>query len=73
VPLVILLAPGGGRRVPILVASSLIFAGFWGECLLLVAPAAMPGLRAAIGVTAAFFVTFALIARFGSTRSFDAR
>jgi len=62
-PFVVLLPCAGKRRIPVAGVALLIAAGFWGECFLLVAPAASgpPTIAAAIGMTTAFFALFALV------------
>jgi hypothetical protein len=62
-PFLVLLPRIGRRRTPVLVAASIVAAGFWAECLLLVTPAAsgLPSAWTALAVTAAFFALFGAV------------
>src|SRR5207253_2933581 len=67
-PFIVLLPRVGKRRapvLPVLIVASLVAAGFWGECFLLVTPAAsgLPPVWAATAVTVAFFALFAVVTR----------
>ena len=64
-PFLVLLPRVGKRRTPVLVVAAAVAAGFWGECFLLVTPAASgtPSTWGAAAITAAFFVLFAVSTR----------